>query len=299
MAANFEALLPPTWRQWLKLWLKEDIPSFDYGGFVVGDDVETARLLLKSPGVFAGKPFFEAVFAEVGCEVKWTGKVREGILCADASDANRVVVAEVTGPVRCILMGERLALNIVTRASGIATAANEVVAKVRAQGWKGQVAGTRKTTPGFRIVEKYALLVGGASTHRMDLSHMVMLKDNHIWSRGSIDASVKEARRACGFSTKIEVECRTLEDAFEACSAGADIVMLDNFAPAGLAAAAAKVKQRFPGVVVEGSGGIRSDTICSFAAPNVDVLSMGALTQGYPALDLSLKINKSGGRREA
>ena len=121
---------------------------------------------------------------------------------------------------RCLLLGERTALNCMARASGIATQAKRVVSLVRAQGWQGQVAGTRKTTPGFGMVEKYALLVGGASTHRMDLSHMTMLKDNHIWASGSITAAVERARRALGFSSKIEVECRDLNEAFEAAEAG-------------------------------------------------------------------------------
>merc|ERR1719201_1880937 len=103
------------------------------------------------------------------------------------------------------------------------------MAIARAGGYRGEVAGTRKTTPGFRLVEKYALLVGGASTHRMDLSSMVMLKDNHIWSTGSISDSVSRARFACGFSTKIEVECTSEKDAVEAAEAGADVLMLDNY----------------------------------------------------------------------
>lgn len=126
------------------------------------------------------------------------------------------MVAEVSGPVWALLRGERVALNVLARASGIATAAAAVVRLAREQGWHGEVAGTRKTTPGFRLVEKYALLVGGASTHRMSLSDMVMLKDNHVWSTGTIAASVLKARRACGFSSRVEVECRSLEEAVEA-----------------------------------------------------------------------------------
>ena len=108
----------------------------------------------------------------------------------------------------------------------------------RSCGWAGHVAGTRKTTPGFRIVEKYALLVGGAATHRLDLSQMVMLKDNHVWQAGSITKAVQTAKSAAGFSAKIEVEARDLEEALEAAKAGADIVMLDNFTPSSLKAAA-------------------------------------------------------------
>jgi nicotinate-nucleotide pyrophosphorylase (carboxylating) len=125
--------------------------------------------------VLAGVPFFTEVFTTVGCEIEWL--LPEGALVDPATVANgKVVVAKVTGPCRAILMGERTALNILTRASGIATQAKHAVELARALGWGGHVAGTRKTTPGFRLVEKYALLVAGASTHRHDLSQMVMLK---------------------------------------------------------------------------------------------------------------------------
>jgi nicotinate-nucleotide pyrophosphorylase (carboxylating) len=166
---RLSAILPPLWRDTVRAYLRDDAPTFDVGGYVVGDGVETARLLVKTPCVLAGVPFFDAVFAELGCTVAW--HAGEG----DAVPAPSVA-ATVTGPVRCLLLGERTALNIISRASGIATAARELVDIARAAGWRGEVAGTRKVTPGFRLVEKYALLVGGASTHRMDLSSMVMLK---------------------------------------------------------------------------------------------------------------------------
>merc|ERR1712070_181277 len=140
----------------------------------------------------------------------------------------------VRGPARKILLGERTALNTLSRCSGVAATCADAVAIKRAQNWEGYVAGTRKTTPGFRIAEKYGLLVGGAATHRLDLSQMVMLKDNHIWASGSITQAVKDARVAAGFSQKIEVECQSLQEAIEAAQAGADIVMLDNFKPEDL-----------------------------------------------------------------
>ena len=150
----------------------------------------------------------------------------------------------------------------------------------RAQGWGGEVAATRKVTPGFRLVEKYAVLVGGASTHRMDLSHMVMLKDNHIWSTGSITASVERARSACGFSTKIEVECTSVQDGVEACEAGADVIMLDNFTAETLPRAAQTLKERFPQVIIEASGGISAEMLPDFFSPHVDIISQGDLTNG-------------------
>ena len=163
-------ILPPFWKDEIRKYLKDDCPHFDVQGYVVGGDVETAVLLSKTATVVAGKPFFTAVFEELGCSVEWC--VEEGTEIVDIP----FKAAYVRGPCRNILLGERTALNILARASGIATAARELVNAARATGWHGEVAGTRKVTPGFRLVEKYALLVGGASTHRMDLSSMVMLK---------------------------------------------------------------------------------------------------------------------------
>ena len=136
--------------------------------------------------------------------VQWLVEEGAAIEVEEASH-KRVVVAIVRGPCNRILLAERVALNILSRASGIAAGARRGVAVAAAHNWPGYVAGTRKTTPGFQAVEKYALLVGGAATHRLNLSQMVMLKDNHIWSCGSISDAVSKARRACGFSSKIEV----------------------------------------------------------------------------------------------
>lgn len=161
-------------------WLKEDTPSFDYGGFVVGEKEESAVLLMKSSGILAGRPFVDAIFKELDCTVIWF--VSEGTFVDQLK-----IVAKVTGKVRRILLGERVALNCLSRASGVATLARRLQKLALSLGWNGQVAGTRKTTPGFRLVEKYSLLVGGVSTHRYDLSSMIMLKDNHIWTAGSIE----------------------------------------------------------------------------------------------------------------
>jgi nicotinate-nucleotide pyrophosphorylase (carboxylating) len=236
----------------------------------------------------AGVPFFNAVFEALGCAVAW--HVQEGARITPAQAAARTIVATVTGPARALLMGERTALNCLARASGVATQAAEAVAVARAAGWAGQVAGTRKTTPGFGLVEKYALLVGGASTHRMDLSNMVMLKDNHVWSTGGIAASVRKAQAAAGFSTQVEVECSSLAEALEAAGAGAQIVMLDNMTPSVLRETAAALKAVHPRVVIEASGGIESGSLAAYLSPHVDVVSMGKLTQGYGVLDFSLKI---------
>ena len=286
---GFQHILPPQCKKLVQSWIEEDIPSFDVAGIVVGNKQEQAVLLCKSPGVLCGKPFFDLVFTELGCQVKWMAEEGEMI-----SPEPVMEVAWVTGPVNKLLQGERTALNVLTRASGVATYARELSTEVKAFGWNGEVAGTRKTTPGFRIVEKYALLVGGISSHRYDLSHMVMLKDNHIWAVGSVTGAVQKARAACGFSSKIEVECRSVGDARESAIAGAEVVMLDNFEPEALREASSVLKAEFPSLIVEASGGICKDTLKLYCLPTVDVVSLSKTTQGYGCVNFSLKLCKEG-----
>lgn len=190
-----------------------------------------------------------------------------------------------------------------------ATRAREVSQAVKKVGFSGVVAGTRKTTPGFRLVEKYALIVGGCDQHRYDLSRfvpvhllpwlnfitqfsisMIMLKDNHIWSSGSITEAVRRAKSVGGFALKVEVECQSQAEAEEAINAGADIVMLDNFNPIILKQTAQALKSKHAHVIVEASGGITAETVAEYCCPHVDVISMGSLTQGVPHIDFSLKI---------
>lgn len=197
-------LLPPSYKEEVVRWIKEDCPTIDVGGYVVGDVVKTASLLCKSPGVLAGVPFAAAVFEAMNVECIWM--VEEGTFIDPTTSENgKFVVARIKGKCNNILLAERTALNILSRASGIASESRKAVAIKFEKKWHGHVAGTRKTTPGFKNVEKYALLVGGAATHRLDLSQMVMLKDNHIWSTGSISNAVRKAKEVAGFSAKIEV----------------------------------------------------------------------------------------------
>jgi len=154
--------------------------------------------------VLAGIPFATAIFEYLDLEVKWN--FEEGVqLVIDPETSPKILVATVTGKCRNILLAERTALNTLSRASGVATASNRAATIKKDNSWHGYIAGTRKTTPGFRIVEKYSMIVGGVATHRLDLSQMVMLKDNHIWSAGNITEAVRLARSAAGFSMKIEV----------------------------------------------------------------------------------------------
>lgn len=248
----FSHALPVHWRSLAESWLVEDSPSLDIGGYVVGDSPATAILYMKSAGVLAGVPFFNAVFDVLGCTVEWFEK--EG---SYFEPNGREKIAQVSGPAKNILLGERSALNALARASGIASRASKLLKIKNDHGWNGIIAGTRKTTPGFRVVEKYALIVGGVDTHRYDLSSMVMLKDNHIWASGSIDGAVKKAKQVAGFSLKIEVEVSSYQDAVKAIKAGADIVMLDNFKPNELAECAKRLKSEFKeSFLIEGSGGL-------------------------------------------
>jgi len=195
----------------------------------------------------------------------------------------KTAVATVTGPARKILLGERVALNTLSRCSGIATASRSLVALARGAGYKGIIAGTRKTTPGFRVVEKYGMLVGGADAHRYDLSSMVMLKDNHVWSVGSISRAVAAVAAVGGFAVKVEVECQSEAEADEAIAAGADVVMLDNFTGEGLRVAAASIKRRWAGkgkgVLLECSGGLTEENVASFVCEDIDIISTSSIHQ--------------------
>ncbi|KAF6826382.1 nicotinate-nucleotide diphosphorylase [Colletotrichum plurivorum] len=293
---SLEHLLPPSWKTAVTGWLAEDTPSFDYGGFVVGSSPRTATLWGKSGGIVAGRPFVDEVFAQCGCAVEW--HVREGShveLRGHGPDSvpGKMRIATVTGPARGILLGERVALNALARCSGIASMTRGMLVNLRAAGYSGILAGTRKTTPGFRLVEKYGMLVGGADAHRMDLSSMIMLKDNHVWSKGSITNAVKAAKSVGGFSLKVEVEVQSEAEADEAIEAGADVVMLDNFTGEGVKVAARSLKERWAGkrhFLVEVSGGLTLGNVEDYVCNDVDILSTSAIHQGVPHVDFSLKI---------
>lgn len=241
----------------------------------------------------SGVPFAQEVFNQVGVTAEW--KVKEGqYIDTSKAEGNKVAVAIVKGPVRKLLLSERTALNLLARASGVATQSREITTLAKEAGYKGVIAGTRKTTPGLRIVEKYSMVVGGADPHRYDLSSMVMLKDNHVWSTGSITNAVKAARRIAGFSTKIEVEVGSEEEANEAIEAGADVIMLDNFKGSELQAAALSIKQKWAGkkqFLLECSGGLTKNNIKEYLTNEIDVYSTSSIHQGVPIIDFSLKIN--------
>ncbi|KAF5359035.1 hypothetical protein D9758_004772 [Tetrapyrgos nigripes] len=285
---NLEHLLPPSWKSQVQAWLAEDTPSFDYGGYVVGEAEREAYLLGKgkAPAVLAGSPFVTEIFAQLGCSVEW--HIKEGETFEPVKR-----VATVRGRARFLLLGERVALNLLARASGIATMSKRIKDLARGYGFKGIIAGTRKTTPGFRLVEKYAMLVGGIDAHRHDLSSMIMLKDNHIWSSGSITAAIEQARSVGGFSLLLDVEVRNEAEADEAIAAGADIIMLDNIEGDELVQVARRLKEKWKGqrkFLFETSGGITESNLQERAINEIDILSTSVVHQSVPHIDYSLKI---------
>ncbi|KAJ3576178.1 hypothetical protein NP233_g590 [Leucocoprinus birnbaumii] len=290
MTNQYAHLLPPSWKPQVNAWLAEDTPSFDYGGFVVGEAEREAFLFGKGKqtAVLAGSPFFTEVFEQLGCSVEW--HLNEG----DSFEPVKHV-ATVRGKARHLLLGERVALNILARCSGIATKSKRILDKARSHGYIGLIAGTRKTTPGFRLVEKYGMLVGGIDPHRHDLSSMIMLKDNHIWSSGSITEAIKQARRVGGFSLLLDVEVRNREEAEEAIEAGADVIMLDNMEGEELISTATELKEKWQGkrkFVFESSGNITEDNLQERIHNAIDILSTSAVHQSVQHIDFSLKLQK-------
>jgi nicotinate-nucleotide pyrophosphorylase (carboxylating) len=206
-----------------------------------------------------------------------------------AADGDRVkagtVLLRIEGPTAALLTAERTALNFLQRLSGIATQTRRYVDAVKGTGVR--LVDTRKTTPGFRALEKYAVRCGGGINHRSSLGEHVLIKDNHIAAAGSLTKAVQLCRAAAPHLAKIEVEAKTLSEVREAGRAGAGVILLDNMSPAQVQAAVTIIAGR---AVVEVSGGVRYETLRDYARPGVDVISIGALTHSAPAADLSLDI---------
>ena len=206
-----------------------------------------------------------------------------------AHDGDRVkkggIVLRVRGPTASLLTAERTALNFLQRLSGVATLSRRFADRAKALGVR--VVDTRKTTPGFRALEKYAVRCGGCHNHRASLGEHVLIKDNHIAAAGSLTRAVRLARAEAPHTAKIEVEATTLAEVREAVRARAEVILLDNMTPAQIRAAVAAIAQR---AVIEVSGGVRYETLGDYALPGVDVISVGALTHSAPAADLSLTI---------
>ncbi len=239
----------------------------------------TGEILQKAPGVVCGLPVVRDVFAQVDPTVVVTPLVDEG------SWGDRRIVARLEGPARALLTGERTALNFIQRLSGIATASRKAAEIVAGTGV--MVLDTRKTTPGLRVLEKYAVRVGGCRNHRTGLDDGVLIKDNHIRAAGGIAATVRAARNRAAPLQRIEVEVTGIGELDEAIAAGADIVLYDNGSTDDLRAAVAHAAGR---VRMEASGGITMHTLAQVAETGVDYVSLGALTHSAGVLDFSLEV---------
>lgn len=288
-------LLPVSsqWKNKITSWIQEDIPDFDYGGYVVGNRHQTASLFCKSDGILCGIPFAQEVYEQCELKVEWHFK-EATLLEPSHTESGKIKVASISGPAKNILQAERLSLNILSRCSGIATQSYYTIQRARKASYKGIIAGTRKTTPGLRLLEKYSMLVGGIDMHRYDLSQMIMLKDNHIWATGSITKAIESARNVGGFSHKIEVEVQSEDAANEAIQAGADVIMLDNFDHDKLRIVAQSIKQKWNGkknFLLECSGGLTIDNIEEFLCNDIDIYSTSSVHQGCKVIDYSLKID--------
>jgi nicotinate-nucleotide pyrophosphorylase (carboxylating) len=248
------------------------------------DQPGQAVVLVKAEGVLAGLEAVEEVFRQLDGSVAVELRAADGDRVRPGDE-----VARVTGPAASILKGERVALNLLQRLSGVATATRRYVDAV--EGTSARVIDTRKTTPGLRALEKYAVRVGGGTNHRMTLSDGVLIKDNHLAALRSqglgIAAAVERARRHAPHTVRVEVEVTTVAEAEQAASAGADIVLLDNMPPEQMAEAVRRIGRRS---LVEASGGVRLETVRAVAESGVDLISVGALTHSTPALDISLEL---------
>lgn len=262
--------------------LKEDIGTGDIttGSIVPPEATSTGYIVAREDGVAAGLPVAEAVFRRLDPLIDFEARVHDGDRVSRGT-----ILAEIRGGARAILTGERLALNFLQRLSGIATATARLVELVA--GEKARVVDTRKTTPGLRMLEKYAVRAGGGHNHRFGLYDAALIKDNHIKLAGGIRAAVEAARRGSPHTARVEVEVEDLAGVNEALAAGADIIMLDNMTPAAMRQAVALVAGR---ALVEASGGINEENVREAAAAGVDLISVGALTHSIKSLDISLDI---------
>jgi nicotinate-nucleotide pyrophosphorylase (carboxylating) len=265
-------------------WLQEDIGFGDITTLstIPEEEQGVGILYAKEAGMIAGLPIAGQVFATVDPSLAFKQTVEEGAVVEKGQK-----IAEVSGSVRSILSGERLALNLLQRLSGIATRTQAYVQAIA--GTKARVVDTRKTTPGLRLLEKYAVRIGGGHNHRYALYDAVMIKDNHIKGAGGIAQAVAAARSAIPHTMKIEVETESLAQVEEALEAGADIIMLDNMQIEMMKQAVELIGGR---AIVEASGGVTLDTIRAIAETGVDVISVGALTHSVRALDISLDLNQ-------
>jgi nicotinate-nucleotide pyrophosphorylase (carboxylating) len=274
----------PHVRRLIDLALDEDLGRGDITtAATVGRRATTATAVMNArvPLTTFGLDVGAAVFALVDPRISVERHVDDGAQV----DGKRTPLVTARGPAAEILMAERTALNFVQRLSGVATLARRYAEAVAGTGCR--VVDTRKTTPGYRVLEKAAVLAGGCGNHRFDLGSGILIKDNHIAACGGVTAAVERARQHAPHPLRIECEVTSLAQLDEALAAGAEVVLLDNMTPAEVATAAARAHQR-PGVLVEVSGGVTLATVRAYAEAGADLVSIGALTHSAPAVDIGL-----------
>ena len=279
-------------------WLDESALYSQIGAFIAEDlgrgDITTqavvvrnsrarGRFLAKEPMTVAGLEAAEAVFSTLDSQQQIEAFISDG----EEVEAGKVI-ARTSGFADVLLAGERVALNLLQRLSGIATETRRYVRAV--EGTKAVIVDTRKTTPGLRMLEKYAVLTGGGRNHRFGLDDGVLIKDNHIALAGGVGAAVERARGATGHLHKIEVEVSSEADLREAIKSGADILLLDNLSSEETARIVEMARELAPNVLLESSGGITLENVRAYAEAGVDLISVGALTHSARALDISFKI---------
>jgi nicotinate-nucleotide pyrophosphorylase (carboxylating) len=269
----------------IDLAFSEDIRDGDHTTLSTVPDSKKgeAKLLVKEAGIIAGMELAKHIFERLDSDIVFNSFVKDG----DRVEVGEVAF-EINGPAQTILTGERVVLNFMQRMSGIATLSNEIVSSVSHTNVK--ILDTRKTTPGLRLLEKWAVKIGGAHNHRIGLFDMIMIKDNHVDFAGGVSQAVNAAKdylTSKALDLKIEVEVRDFKELDEVLSCeGVDRVMLDNFPPNEIVKALELIKGR---IETEASGGITRDNLVEYAETGVDFVSMGALTHSVKSLDLSLK----------
>lgn len=268
----------------IKRGLKEDINYIDVTTdyLIPENQISTARFVAKDNGVLAGIEVAMRVFTLIDDTVRFELFKKDGDKVSKGD-----IILTMKGHTVSLLKGERIALNLVQHMSGIATATNRCVELVK--GTNASIADTRKTLPGLRALQKYAVVAGGGKNHRYNLSDAAMLKDNHIDAYGSLTNAVNALRAKAGHMVKIEVETRSLEELEEALAVGADVIMLDNMDCATMAEAVRRTAGR---AKLEASGNITLENIAEVAKTGVDIISLGALTHSVTCFDISMKIDK-------
>jgi nicotinate-nucleotide pyrophosphorylase (carboxylating) len=291
------AVLPPflVLDRLLQDWLLEDIGRGDRTtGSLLSNSPQTgkAKWIAKEAGIIAGLPIAARVFQLLNEQVKFTALVAEGELCdfrPGTPTEDKPVIATIEGPLDALLTGERVAINLAMRLSGIATMTNKYVAQIA--DLPTRLADTRKTTPGLRILEKYATQVGGAVNQRMGLDDGVLIKDNHIAAAGSIGKAIAQIRDRIPYPLTIEVETETLEQVKEAIDHQADIIMLDNMPLEMMQQAVQMIRDKSNGIKIEASGNVTLETIRAVAETGVDYISSSAPITRSTWLDLSMRMS--------